>query len=439
MFKPWLSPTINEEGHLLWGGCDTVDLAKTYGTPLYVLDEQMIRENCRAFCSTFENQTLKGRVLFASKALSNMAIYRIAASEGLGTDVVSAGELQTALKAGMPADRINFNGNNKTEEELRMALQEGVGRISIDSHEEIAIIDQLAEEMGVTAHVLLRVKPGVEAHTHEFITTGTNDSKFGLGVADGEAMHAVREILSKKNIDFCGIHAHIGSQIFSQEPFLLTNAVLMEFLLQVQEQCGVSLREVDFGGGYGISYTSEDTPLQPWEYVDAILENFVMLCNENNFPVPYFYIEPGRSLVCEAGITLYEVGTIKNIPGIRRYVSVNGGMGDNPRPALYDAQYEALCANKADSPHDEKVRLAGRFCESSDILIREISLPTVQRGDIIAVFSTGAYNYSMAMNYNRVAIPAMVLVNQGNADLIVKRQTIEQMMQNDLLPAHLAD
>lgn len=430
--KMWESPSINGEGHLLFGGSDTVVLAEEYGTPLYVMDEEILRENSRAFVAALEELGVEGKVLYASKAFSNKAMYRIAASEGLGTDVVSAGELHTALEGGMAPEDIYFHGNNKTDVELRMAIDTGIGSIVVDSHEEIAIIAGLAGEAKRKVDVSLRIKPGVEAHTHEYIVTGTDDSKFGLGVRDGEAMRAVESILRQPMLHLRGLHAHIGSQIFDEQPFAITAQVFADFAEEIRSRFDYEIEEINFGGGYGVNYTSQDAPLPAVDYVKTMVN--VYLQHHRGPNVPRFVIEPGRAIVGEAGITLYTVGTVKDIPGIRRYISVDGGMGDNPRPALYQAEYSALLANKASEAGTQAVRVAGRYCESGDVLIQECMLPPCERGDVLAVFSTGAYNFSMFMGYNRVARPAVVLVKQGKSALMVQRQSLEQILENDEMP-----
>ena len=431
--RPWEKVGISENGNMVFGGCDCVELAKEYGTPLYVLDENIIRTVCRGFVETYRRCGAEGRVYYASKALSTAAVYRIVDQEGLGIDVVSGGEIYTALKAGFPAKNMVFHGNNKTPQELRMALEAGVGRIVIDSHEEISVIDEIAKELDVKAKVLIRTKPGIEAHTHEFVMTAIDDCKFGLGIYDGEALLAAKEVMSKDSLELVGLHCHIGSQIFELEPFKIAVDRLTDFMLTLKSECGANITELNLGGGYGIMYTEEDAPMEPYAYVEELLKAVAEICDNKDIPRPFVSIEPGRSIVGEAGITLYTVGTVKNIPGVRTYVSVDGGMGDNPRHILYGSKYTAKLANKPTAAADTTVTVAGRCCESGDLLIRDAQLPQCQRGDIMAVFSTGAYNYSMASNYNRMPIPAMVLVNNGKHGLIVRRQSYEQLVDNDMM------
>lgn len=435
--KIWEAPNINQLGHLTIGGCDVVELAKTYGTPLYIMDETVLRESCRAFRDAIAKSGLIGRALFASKALCTMAICRIAASEGLGLDVVSGGELYTALQAGVNPELIYMHGNNKLPSEIEMALQAGIGRIVIDGHHEIELIASIARKMNKTARVLLRIKPGVEAHTHEYIQTGQEDSKFGLGIKDGEALKAVKAILACPELEYFGLHCHIGSQIFELDPFKLVTDIMVDLMQEIRAETGAETPELDLGGGFGIHYVSEDKPLEPEAYIQYIADALRTACKVADCSVPHFVIEPGRAIVGEAGTTAYTIGAIKDIEGIRKYVSVDGGMGDNPRLALYQAKYMAMVANKADNPARETVSIAGRCCESGDMLIYDASIAPVEEGDILAIFSTGAYNYSMASNYNRLPIPAMVLVNDGHADIIIKRQTYEQLIQNDVLPERL--
>lgn len=430
--KFWEDLPINAQEHLLFGGCDTVELAKEYGTPLYVMNEQVIREACRSFMRVFKEQKLDGQVYFASKAFSCLAIYQIVMQEGLGADVVSGGELYTALKAGMPAERIVFHGNNKSMAEIEMAVENGVGRIVIDNFEEIDRVARICAQSGKETKVLLRVKPGIDAHTHNAMLTGANDSKFGLGVFDGQAMLAVEKILSCSQIFLEGIHAHIGSQIFELTPFEKEVDVLTDFVAQIKEKFAFEINEINFGGGYGISYVQNDKPLEPHEYVEVIAKTMKIACKAKGLNQVRFAIEPGRSIVGEAGITLYTIGSVKKIPQGRTYVAVDGGMADNPRFALYQAEYTACLANKAKAPNNQIVTLAGKCCESGDILIEDMNFPDCESGDIVSVFSTGAYNYSMASNYNRLPKPPVVLVDNGNSELIVKRQSYEQLVENDL-------
>jgi len=431
--RPWEKISVSDAGNMVFGGCDCVELAREYGTPLYVLDERAVREVCRGFDSALRKAGAKGRVYYASKALCTTALYRIIEQEGLGIDVVSGGELYTAKNAAFPAERIVFHGNNKTADELKMAVEYGVGCIVIDSHEEIGLLADIAKECDKTVDVSLRVKPNIEAHTHEYVLTAIDDCKFGLGLYDGEAMLAVQEILHRKELRLKGLHCHIGSQIFEKEPFFAAADRMTDFAQKLQKELGVTLFEISFGGGFGINYTDKDAEIEPYAFVGEMIEALYCCCDEKGLPRYDFAIEPGRAIVGEAGITLYTVGTVKRVPGVRTFVSVDGGMGDNPRHILYGAEYTAKLANKPTAEATEVYAIAGRYCESGDMLIQQAHLPPCKAGDILAVFSTGAYHYSMASNYNRVPIPAMVLVNEGRHALIVQRQSYEQLIQNDVM------
>lgn len=432
--KVWEQKPVNDEGHLLFGGCDTVALAKQYGTPLYLMDEDRIREACRAFRRTFAALGVDGMALYASKAFSTLAIYRIVAQEGLGVDVVSEGELRTALAAGTnPAD-IYFHGNNKTEDDIAAALDAGVGSLVIDAFEEIEAIAALARERSQIARVSVRVKPGVEAHTHEYITTGSDDSKFGFGLADGCAMRAVEAILAQPSLKLIGLHYHIGSQVFEREPYALAADRTMHFVRAIRDTLGFEIEEINLGGGFGIHYVDADAPIEAVKHIQMMVEVLRTHCDKYGLPLPRIKVEPGRSIVGEAGLALYTVGTVKELPGIRTYVSVDGGMADNPRYALYQAEYSACLANRPHDANETTVTVAGRCCESGDILTKNVALPACRRGDTLAIFTAGAYQYAMASNYNRLRRPAVLLVRNGQAAPIVERESYEQIMQNDRLP-----
>lgn len=431
----WENPPVNAKGHLTIGGCDAVSLARHYGTPLYVMDEDILRQRCRDFSSAFAQSGVSGRVLYASKAFCTLAMCRIIREEGLSLDVVSGSELFTALRSGFPAANIYFHGNNKTESEILLAMQAGVGMFVADSHDEIELLARVAAQRNTVANVSLRLRPGVEAHTHEYIQTGQENSKFGLGINDGEAMLAIKSILAQPSLRMVGIHCHIGSQIFDRSAFEVTARIMTEFRRDVLAQTGFLLSEINYGGGYGIEYVDSDNPLVPQQYVQAIIDSTRAACSEMSMTMPSVAIEPGRAVVGSAGITLYTVGSVKRVPGGNTFVSVDGGMADNPRYALYKAEYTAMVANKAQEAPDTKVCLVGRCCESGDKLIEEAALANPQVGDTVAVFSTGAYNYAMASNYNRLPIPAVVLTRQGHAEPIVMRQTYEQLIANDRIPS----
>jgi len=419
------------EGVLTVGGAEVPALAREFGTPLFIMDRGLIEENMRAYKSAIdEAYDGRGLVLYASKAFSAKEIYRIANKEGLGVDVVSGGELYTALSAGFPAENICMHGNNKSIEEILYAIENGVGRIVADGEEELEILDKLFEGREKLPRVLVRIRPGIEAHTHDFIQTGQEDSKFGVSLSDGEALR----VLCKpyKNYKITGVHCHIGSQIFEDKPFMTAADLMVKLLSDVYKESGHLLEEVNLGGGFGIRYTDKDTP-RP--YHDAMLATIAAVkkaAERYGIPYPFLLVEPGRSIVGEAGVTVYTVGAIKDIPDIRKYVSVDGGMGDNPRYILYGAEYDAVLPEKTKAPREEVVTICGRCCESGDILIKDICMPKVQRGDLLAVLSTGAYNYSMSSNYNRLTRPAVVMVKDGETKLCVRRETYEDLVRNDL-------
>lgn len=426
---------VNEQGTLVVGGVEVTNLVQRFGTPLYVFDEAHFRSRCREYRAALARFYPQSRLLYAGKACLTTGLVRLLLQEGLGLDVVSGGELYTALKAGFPAANIVMHGNNKTPEELELALTSGVGRFVVDSFDELDLLEQMAARFNTTAEIWLRVTPGIEAHTHSHIQTGQIDSKFGFPLVNGQALAAVQRALVLPHLRLRGIHAHIGSQILETEPFRLLVGVLAEFLATVRASTGQVLSELDLGGGLGIRYTEADDPPAPSDMVQVIATALERECKERELPLPQLVLEPGRSLVGEAGLTLYTVGTRKEIPGVRTYVSVDGGMADNPRVALYQAEYTCALANRMLDEPEETVTIAGRFCESGDILIKDVRLPRARRGDILVVFSTGAYHYSMASNYNRVPRPAMVTVYEGEADLLVERETYEDLTRLDRIPA----
>ena len=428
---------INERGHLEIGGCDTVELARTYGTPLYVMDEALIRERCRAYMNAFRGTGLKFQVAYASKAFCTMAMCRLAAEEGLSLDVVSDGELYTALKAGYPPERIHFHGNNKTPAELEMALDAGIGCFVVDNFTELKMLNAMAGEKGKKAKILLRITPGVAAHTHDYISTGQTDSKFGFDLESGAAYDAAKQAIECEHLELLGLHSHIGSQIFEVEGFRMAVEKAANFAADLRDQLGILLSVINVGGGFGIRYKEGDTPLPVERYVEAIAGAVKETFSMRDYPLPEVWIEPGRSIVGEAGTTLYTVGTFKEIPGVRKYIAVDGGMTDNPRPALYQSEYEAMLANRANEPAEEIVSIAGKACESGDMLIWDLHLPKARHGDILAVSCTGAYNYSMASNYNRIPRPAVVFVKDGKADLVVQRETYEHLVSLDLIPERM--
>ncbi|NLU09841.1 MAG: diaminopimelate decarboxylase [Tepidanaerobacter acetatoxydans] len=424
---------INKFNHLEIGGCDAVELAKEFGTPLYVMDENHIRENCRLYRDSLNNLHENSEVIYAGKAFLTMEMCKLIEEEGLSLDVVSGGELYTAIKSGFPAKRIYFHGNNKSYAELEMAAEYGVGRIVVDNFYELELLRDVAKKyQGKKIKILLRLTPGIEAHTHDYIKTGQLDSKFGFGMENGHAFMAVENALSIKGLKLMGFHCHIGSQIFEDEPFKDAAEIMIQFAKTVNERYGFRTKEIDFGGGFGIRYTEKDKPLAVKNYIEVLVESVKKACEKYDVPIPKILIEPGRAIVGEAGTTLYTIGSIKNIPGVRKYVSVDGGMSDNIRPALYGAEYSAVIANKAGCPKEETVSIAGKCCESGDMLIWDIKLPKIMPGDILAVFTTGAYHYSMASNYNMMPKPAVVFVKNKTARLVVRRQTYEDLLSNEV-------
>lgn len=422
-----------ENGELILGGVGVKTLAAQYGTPLYVMDENVIRSNMRAFKSSMDKYYGgKGLVCYASKAFSCKEIYRIAKEEGIGADVVSIGEMYTAKSVGFPMDQVCFHGNNKTRRELEAALDWGVTRIVVDNLAELHTLSALAKEKGIIAEILLRIKPGIDAHTHNFIRTGQIDSKFGLALETGEAMEGVKEALAAESVTLRGLHCHIGSQIFSVDPFVHAAEVMMGFLGQIKAETGVELPELNLGGGFGILYTDEDEPVPFGDYMEPVSRAVKASAEKLGLSQPFVLIEPGRSIVGEAGTTLYTVGSVKEIPDIRTYVSVDGGMGDNPRYILYQAKYDMILANRVNEPATETVTVAGRCCESGDLLGENVPLAPAKPGDLLAVFATGAYNYSMASRYNRVGIPPVVMVKDGASRVIVRGESLEDLVRNDL-------
>ena len=432
--KP-LTLKTNNQGNLELGGCDLVEIAQQYGTPLYVMDEFTLRSICKDYREAFKGYP-NVNLMFASKALSTEAIVAILADEGFGFDVVSGGELYTVYKAGVDLSKVLFNGNNKSPEELNLALELGVGRISVDNFFELSLLDEIAKAHGKVVDILLRVTPGIECHTHEYIQTGHLDSKFGFDLTQVD--DAVELILGQyNNLKLHGVHAHIGSQIFETTVFADEIEILVGELVRVEKKFGLKLNEVNIGGGLGVKYTEEDVPPSTAEIAEKIITSLNNCIEKYNIDPPVLFLEPGRSIVSTAGITLYTVGSSKQVPHGKKYVAIDGGMADNARPSMYQAIYSAQVVNKPNACASQQVTIAGRFCESGDILIKETYLPELEEGDILCVYNTGAYNYSMASNYNRVQKPAMVIVNDGQADLIVKRETLDDIVAHDIIPDRL--
>lgn len=420
------------DGRLVIGGIPASDLAREFGTPAYVMDEERLRANCRAYVSALRASYPEGRVIFASKALCCVATCRVAHEEGLGVDVVSAGEIHTALRAGVPASDLVLHGSNKTPDELALALEVGVGRIVVDNFHELDLLDQLTRRTGRVAQVLLRLTPGIEPHTHRAIQTGGVDSKFGFGIVDGAAREAVARTLEVGGVRLRGFHCHIGSQVMELDPFVRAAEAMVEFAAWMARDRDVAVEELDLGGGLGIRYLPEDRPPAIADYVGALATVVRDRAEAHGLPLPALMVEPGRSIVGDAGVTLYTVGAVKTIPGVRTYVSVDGGMYENPRPALYGARYHAVLPDRLQEP-PTTVAVAGRCCESGDVLIWEARLPEPRPGDVLAIFSTGAYNYSMASNYNRYPRPPIVFVAGGRARVVVARETTEDLLAKDVV------
>lgn len=430
-----LSASVNSKDHLVIGGCDVVNLVEQFGSPLYILDEHTLRTAARQYKHAFETHYAgESLIVYASKAWNCLAVCAIALQEGIAIDVVSGGELQTAMSAGAKGDMLYFHGNNKSAEELAIGL-EADARIVVDNWHELKTLNQLAGEAGKTATILLRLTPGIECHTHEYIRTGHIDSKFGF---DPDQLKEVFAFISKQtqHINCIGLHAHIGSQIFELQPHRDLAEVMLKWF-QTASEYGISIEEVDIGGGLGIRYTEADDPPSIDEWAKTVCESMTKACQSKNISLPKLLCEPGRSMVGSACVTAYTVGGQKTVPGIRTYVSVDGGMSDNPRPITYQSLYRVLAASKMSAPLTETVTLAGKHCESGDVVIHDAVLPALASGEIVVVPATGAYNYSMSSNYNRVPRPAAVLVNEGNAEIILQRETYEDLVRHDRLPDSL--
>ena len=426
---------INEKGCLEIGGCDMVELAKEFGTPLYVVDEDTVREVCRQYKEAF---SFCDHILFlyASKAFMTGAMVKIMEQEGFGLDLVSGGEIHTAHKNGFPMENTYFNGNNKSADEIDLALKSGVGRIGADNYDQLLLLEERARMLEIRPKVLLRVTPGIECHTHEYIRTGQTDSKFGFDISQlDDAIHFLKE--KCEHLDFAGIHAHIGSQVFELEVYHDLVQILFQLANDIKKKTGIEMREINLGGGLGIKYTQGDHPPSIYEYASKIKAALKEANGSSQCVHPKILLEPGRSIAGTAGVTLYTVGSIKQVPYGPRYVSVDGGMADNPRPAMYQAKYHAVLANNAQGRQEQTVSISGKYCESGDVLIKKIRLPEPQGGDILCIFNTGAYNYSMASNYNRIPRLPAVLVKDGKADLIIKRETYEDLVKFDVIPERL--
>lgn len=432
--KP-VTTKINENGHLEIGGCDLVELAEKYGTPLYVFDEKTIRTIANEYKTAFKDYP-NINMLYAAKAFMTKAICKIMSSEGFGFDLVSGGEIYTAHSAGVDMSKCLFNGNNKSYEELQLALEVGVGKFSVDNFLELALLNEAAGAAGKKADILLRITPGIECHTHEYIQTGHLDSKFGFDLTQiDDALELLRD--EYENLNVIGLHAHIGSQIFETKIYYDEVEVILKEIARIREKFGIELHTINLGGGLGIKYTENDQPPTVEEIARQITSSVEENSKKYNTGGITIFIEPGRSIIGTSGVTLYTVGSSKQVPKGRKYVAVDGGMADNPRPGLYQALYTAQVANKPEAPLAQTITLAGRFCESGDILIKDVKMPELEEGDIICVYDTGAYGYSMSSNYNRVLKPAAVLVNHGQSDIIINRESYEHLVSLDVIPERL--
>ena len=424
--------SMKVEGNELYvGGVKASALSKEYGTPLYVIDEELVRSNCRRYYNAMKCEERGNRVTYAGKAFINMSMCNLVNEEKLYLDVVSGGELYTAYKAGFPLERIYFHGNNKSDYEIDLGVRLGIGRFIVDNIHELEVLNSIAQEYGRVQKVYLRITPGVEAHTHEYIKTGQLDSKFGFPVIGDTVYDAIKRAMELEYIELNGLHCHIGSQIFDLEPFEDTTEIMLNLINDIKETLGYEIKELDLGGGFGIYYTEGDKPKEIEEYCSVIINKADEICRKLNMNVPILSIEPGRSIVGNAGLTLYTVGAIKEIPNIRKYVSVDGGMSDNIRKALYSANYESLIANRVFDNSKEIVTVAGKCCESGDVLLNSIEMPRMETGDILAIMSTGAYGHSMANNYNRIPKAAVVSVSNGISKVMCKRETYEDLLRNE--------
>lgn len=424
--------SVNEKGHLTFAGYDTVELAEKYGTPLYLMDEDKIREHVRAYKTAMAKYFPAGSMPeFASKAFSCKQIYRIMAEEGIDIDVVSPGEIYTAAAAGFPMENSFFHGNNKTDADIRFAIENKVGCFVVDGEDELSALNRIAGEMGVEQNILLRITPGIDPHTHKKISTGSIDSKFGMAIETGQAMGIVKKALALGNIKLCGFHCHVGSQIFESQPFTDASEIMLEFIAEVRDSLGYTAETLNLGGGLGVRYTEDDPEIDYGEKIKEVAEILNTQCEKLGLPVPKILMEPGRSLVADAGMTLYTVGSVKEITGYKNYVSIDGGMTDNPRYTLYESPYTVILASRANDEKDYIATVAGRCCESGDLIQENVKMPKPARGEILAVLTTGAYNYSMASNYNRVGRPPVVMLNSERDYLAVRRETFKDICALD--------
>lgn len=427
------SCSVNEKGHLTIGGNDTVELAKQYGTPLMVFDEDKIRQIARLYKNAMRKHFGEGaRVLFASKALSFKGIYRIMAEEGVGSDAVSSGEIYTAHSAGFDVGQMVFHGNNKTDADIEYAMSLGMGRFVVDGEEELEAINRIASERGAIQKIQIRITPGIDPHTHKAISTGRVDSKFGNAIVTGQAESITRKALSLSNVELMGFHCHVGSQIFETEPFVNAAEIMLDFIADMKKKTGFTAKELNLGGGFGVRYVKEHPFFDYEQAIELIADKVKSKVKALGIEMPDIFFEPGRSMVAAAGLTLYTVGSVKRIPNMKNYVSVDGGMTDNPRYALYQSQYEIVVANKAVKKTDFVCSVAGRCCESGDLLAENITLAEPSKGDTLAVLVTGAYNYAMASNYNRIPRPELIMIKDGKPYVAIKRESFADLVVNEL-------
>lgn len=424
---------INEAGHLTFAGYDTAQLAQVYGTPLMLLDEMSIRNRCREYQNAMKDAFPAGSMpLYASKALSFKRIYEIMAQENMGIDVVSSGELRTAVKAGFPMEKAYFHGNAKTDEDIRFAIENQIGYFVCDNADELAAIDQEAARKGICQKILLRLSPGIDPHTHAKISTGKIDCKFGAVIENGQAQRLILQALSCKNVELMGYHCHIGSQIFDHAPFCEAAVMMLSFLAEIRNKHGFCAPVLNLGGGMGVPYTKDEPAIDYGANIRKVGQLVAETCKNLNIPVPVILMEPGRSIVADSGMTLYKVSSVKEIPGFKNYVSVDGGMTDNPRYTLYEAPYTVLSADRANENADYPCTLAGRCCESGDLIQENVKLPAPKRGDLVAVLTTGAYNYSMSSNYNRIPRPPVVMIGEKEPYVAVRRETLDDLLKYDI-------
>ncbi len=425
--------SVNQNNHLTLAGMDTVDLAHKYGTPLMLLDENKIRSKCAVYRDAMRKYfTPDSTPLFASKALSFKYIYKIAQSEDIGIDCVSSGEIYTAYSAGFPMQKAYFHGNNKTDDDIRYAMDCGVGHFVCDSIEEVSVVDSIAGEKGINQKLLLRITPGIDPHTHKKISTGSVDSKFGVAIETGQAYELVEKTLALKNVTLCGYHCHIGSQIFEYDPFADAARIMIKFIADTKERFGYEAAELNLGGGMGVRYTEDEPEIDYASNIKSISEIIHKLCGEYGVKMPKILMEPGRSIVGDAGMTLYTAGYLKEITGLKNYISIDGGMTDNPRFTLYQSPYTVLLANRMNEERSYTCTVAGRCCESGDIIQEDVLMPKPQRGDTVAVLTTGAYNYAMASHYNKIPKPPIVMIKDGEDFVVVKRETFADMTANEV-------